>query len=280
MNVKGVNTMPLPKISIVTPSLNQGHFIEECIKSVVSQDYPDFEHIIIDGGSSDQTVEILKKYSHLIWISEPDNGQSDALNKGFRMAAGEIIGWLNADDKYLPGSFYKVARYMELHPEVDIVYGDYRFIDENGKITQVRKELDFDLFMLKYLHVLYIPSTATFFRIKIIEEKNFLREDFHYAMDYEFFLRLALKGYKFGHLQEILAEFRWHPSSKSSLAAKKQREEQERALQELDPLMVRLSQYPSFVRKMIKQLLMYLARWKRYTIKAIKGYYFSQWLGK
>jgi len=280
MNMERIKPIQLPKISVVTPSLNQGQYIEECIKSVLFQNYPNFEHIIIDGGSSDQTIQILKKYPHLIWISEPDNGQSDALNKGFRMATGDIVGWLNADDRYLPGTFYKVAHYMKLHPEVDIVYGDYRFIDEKGRVTQIRKELDFDLFMLKYLHILYIPSTATFFRKKIFEDGNFLRLDFHYAMDYEFFLRLALKGYKFGHLREILAEFRWHPMSKSSLAAKKQKEEQERALQELDPLMVKLSQYPLFVRKTLRKLLMYLARGKRYTLKAIKGYYFSQWLLK
>lgn len=267
------------KISVVTPSLNQGIYIEECIKSVLSQNYPDIEHIIIDGGSTDQTIEILKKYPHLVWVSEPDNGQSDALNKGFRLAKGEIIGWLNADDRYLQDCFKKIAEFMEQHLDADIVYGDYRFIDEKGKVIQIRKELDFDLFMLKYLHVLYIPSTATFFRRKVFDQGNFLREDFHYAMDYEFFLRLALKGFKFYHLPELLADFRWHPMNKSSLATEKQKKEQERALERLDPLMQKLEKYP-LLRKAIRKSLMLLARGKRYLLKGIKGYYFTQWFPK
>jgi len=99
-----------PKITIVTPSFNQGNFIDENIQSVLTQNYPNFEHIIIDGGSIDGTVDILKKYSHLKWVSEPDRGQASALNKGFRMATGDVIGWLNSDDSYLPGTFEVVAR--------------------------------------------------------------------------------------------------------------------------------------------------------------------------
>ena len=99
-----------PKITIVTPSFNQGKFIDENIQSVLTQNYPNFEHIIIDGGSIDGTVDILKKYSHLKWVSEPDRGQASALNKGFRMATGDVIGWLNSDDSYLPGTFEVVAR--------------------------------------------------------------------------------------------------------------------------------------------------------------------------
>ncbi len=108
-----------PKISIVTPSYNSAEFIEDCIQSVLKQNYPNFEHIIIDGGSTDGTVEILKKYPHLKWISEPDEGQSDALNKGFKKAEGDIIGWLNSDDVYLPGTFNKVADILS-NDKIDI----------------------------------------------------------------------------------------------------------------------------------------------------------------
>lgn len=267
------------KISIVTPSLNQGRFIKDAILSVLEQDYPDFEHIVVDGGSEDETLEILKKYSSktdkLRWVSERDEGQSDALNKGFRMATGDIIGWLNADDRYLPGCFRKVAKFFEEHPEVDIVYGDYRFVDQAGNVIRLRKEIDFNLFILKYLHVLYIPSTATFFRRKIINEGNFLRVDYHYAMDYEFFLRLALNGYKFAHLSEYLADFRWHPESKSSKASRKQREEQERALAELDPFMRLLNKF-GILSTPTRLLLLIIARTVRTALKIHQGSYWAR----
>lgn len=264
-----------PKISIVTPSLDQGRFIEEAIISVLNQGYPNFEHIIIDGGSKDGTLDTLKKYPHLIWISEPDRGQSDALNKGFSMCSGEIIGWLNADDKYLPGCFQTVAAYLTNHPEVDIVYGDYRWVDESGQVIQLRRELDFDLFMLKYLHILYIPSTATFFRRKIIDGGNFLDVRYHYAMDYDFFLRLALKGYKFAHIEGFLSDFRWHAESKTGSAAHKQLMEQEKALMEHDDFLKKFKR--AAIRKTVKSILTSLARGKRYLLKGVRGYYLSQW---
>lgn len=266
------------KISIVTPSLNQGNFIEEATLSVLNQRYPDYEHIVVDGGSQDQTLDILRKYSSktkkLRWISEPDRGQSDALNKGFRLASGDIIGWLNADDRYLPGCFSRVIDFFSRNPDVDVVYGDYRFIDEKGKIIKLRKEIDFDFFILKYLHVLYIPSTATFFRRKIIDDGNFLSEDYHYAMDYEFFLRLALKGYKFAHIPEYLADFRWHPESKSTKAANKQRLEQERALENMDPLLRSISNVA--LRHSLRKIFLILARGKRTWFKLLRGSYWAR----
>jgi glycosyltransferase involved in cell wall biosynthesis len=129
------------KISVITPSLNQGKYIEECILSVLNQGYDNFDHIIIDGGSTDNTLTVLRKYKHLIWVSEPDEGQSDAINKGFKMASGEIIGWLNADDRYLPGTFHSVAEYMSRWPDVDLIYGDYRWIDAEGRVIKLRKEI-------------------------------------------------------------------------------------------------------------------------------------------
>ena len=116
--------MEYPKISIVSPSYNQSDFIEEAILSVLHQNYPNFEHIIIDGGSTDRTVELLKKYPHLIWVSEPDEGQSDAINKGFKLATGDIIGWLNVDDYYLADTFQKVNRHLS-DSSTDAVYSNY-----------------------------------------------------------------------------------------------------------------------------------------------------------
>ncbi|MEB3211902.1 MAG: glycosyltransferase family 2 protein, partial [Leptolyngbyaceae bacterium] len=127
-------SMIWPRISIITPSYNQGHFIEETIRSVLLQSYPNLEYIIIDGGSSDNTVEIISKYaSHLAyWVSEPDRGQSHAINKGLARATGEIIAYINSDDYYLPGSFRKIAEYYNNHPETDLIHGRCRYIDEMG----------------------------------------------------------------------------------------------------------------------------------------------------
>lgn len=263
-----------PKISIVTPSYNQGRFIEIAIESVLAQNYPNFEHIILDNCSTDQTLAILEKYPHLIWKSEPDQGQSDALNQGFRMATGEIIGWLNADDQYLPGCFNQVTKAFTNHPETDIVYGDYYWSDEMGKITQLRRELDFDFFLLKYLHILYIPSTSTFFKQKIFQENNFLDTSLKYSMDYEFFLRLAYKQYKFNHINAYLANFRWHKQSKSSIAFKEQLEEKNRALLRHDHFLQRVDPHILLITRKFLEL---LARSKRYFLKGLKGYYFQQW---
>ncbi len=263
-----------PKISIVTPSYNQGIFLELAIQSVLRQNYSNFEHIIIDNCSTDETIKILKKYPHLIWKSEPDKGQSDALNKGFALAKGDIVGWLNADDKYLLGCFQEIIKFFNHYSESDIAYGDYRWIDEQGEVIQCRKELDFDFFMLKYLHILYIPTASTFFKRKIFDENNFLDTSLKYAMDYEFFLRLAMKGYKFTHLNSYLADYRWHENSKSTIALKEQRQEQEMSLLRHDNF---LSQIPSSTQLIVRNFFKFLARAKRFLVKAVNGYYFGQW---
>ncbi|WP_456426211.1 glycosyltransferase family 2 protein [Rhodocaloribacter sp.] len=263
-----------PKISIVTPSFNQGRFIEQAILSVAQQDYPSFEHIIIDNCSTDETLSILEKYPHVVWVSEPDQGQSDALNKGFKRATGDYVGWLNADDYYLPGCFRQVADFMEKHEAVDVAYGNFRAIDAAGNVLEKRRELPFDLFMLKYLHVLYIPTTATFFRRKVFDEGNFIDIAYRYSMDYEFFLRLALAGYRFGHLDAFLADFRWHEDSKSTTAAKMQDKERHVALYLYDPFLRGMS---SALRPGVHRVLEWTARAKRYFLKGIRGYYFSQW---
>ena len=133
------------KFSVITPSFNNAQYIEQTIKSVLEQNYPNFEHIVIDGGSTDGTVEILKKHSHLKWVSEKDEGQADALNKGFRMATGDIIAWINSDDWYEPNIFGNIAEWFERNPDKNIVMGDCNLIDparNDGEVArQPRKEI-------------------------------------------------------------------------------------------------------------------------------------------
>lgn len=261
-----------PKISIVTASYNQAKFLEEAIKSVVKQDYPNFEHIIFDNCSTDGTIDILKKYPHLIWTSEPDVGQVDALNKGFKKSTGEFIGWLNTDDLYLPNCFYSIAKSFKNYPDADIVYGDYRLIDQNGILIKFRRELPFDLFMFKYLHLTYIPTTTSFFRRKIFDDGNFLNVEYQYTMEYEFFFRLALRGYHFRHIPQIMSDFRLHADSKTSKQSLRQREDMEHALLIHDKFLQRF-QGPTLT--FVRNFLMLMARGKRFLLKLLYGAYFA-----
>jgi len=262
------------RISVVTPSFNQGEFITEAIESIRSQRYADCEHVVVDNSSSDNTLAILAKYTGIRWVSEPDSGQSDALNKGFRMARGELIGWLNADDRYLPRCFEKVSAFNRDNPDVDVIYGDYRWIDQSGKVIQIRRELDYDLFMLKYVPFLYIPPPTIFFRRHVFESDNLFDVSYRYALDYEFILRLALRRYKFGHIPAILTDFRVHGGSTSVRYKGLQRKEQDRALFQHDPFLRTL---PWPLRGAVCVALRATARAKRCTLKALKGHYFEQW---
>jgi glycosyltransferase involved in cell wall biosynthesis len=210
----------LPKISIVTPSYNQASFIEETLHSVRDQNYLSLEHIVVDGASTDRTVSVLQEYSrkpgweHLRWISEPDHGQSDAINKGFRMAAGEIIGWLNSDDVYQADSFARVSKAFAENPLVDFIYGDYLIIDETGKTLISKKEIDFDWdIMLCGLN--YIAQPNVFFRRRVFEKLGYLNDSLHYVMDYEFWLRAATHGFLFQHIPTPFAACRWHLGAKT-----------------------------------------------------------------
>lgn len=200
------------KISIVTPSFNQGQFIEDAIQSVLNQGYENFEHIIIDACSTDNTINLLKKYPHLIWVSEPDEGQSDAINKGFKMATGDIIGWLNADDMYLSGVFNIVSKTLS-NNRVDAIYANYKFVDANGLVTKEIITQQPNKWMS--LFYCYIPSTTFFFKRSIIDANIFIDKSFHIAMDKEFFAHIFFKGYKFTKVNEFFAHFRWHDSNKS-----------------------------------------------------------------
>lgn len=206
-----------PKISIITPSLNQGEFIEDTILSVKNQDYPYIEHIIIDGGSTDNTLEILRKYEgvyNMKWVSEKDEGQSDAINKGIDMVNGDIIGWLNSDDTYLfKDTISEVVQTFGRYKEFDVLFGDIAFMNRQGEILRFYAYQNYDYNkLLSYRFNLGQP--AVFFKSNVFK-KNKLRKDLHYVMDYELWLRLGKKKYKFLHIFEPLAGFRVYPEAKS-----------------------------------------------------------------
>jgi glycosyltransferase involved in cell wall biosynthesis len=271
-----------PKISIVSSSYNQAKFLKACLSSVKEQNYPQMEHIVIDGGSTDGSVELLREFSsrpgwsHLRWISEPDRGQSDALNKGFRMATGNIIGWLNSDDLYLPGSFQKIARDFQEQEQADLIYGDYLMIDEQERLVQTRREVSFSRFILRHTHVNFVQSScAVFFSKKILDDGQYIDESYDFAMDYEYFVRLAGAGYRFHHLPSLLGVFRLHGQSKTGSQAKRQFMEHERVRRQNHGLPLE-GKIPSAWRIRLG-LLRCCANGLRWGEKALRGYYFKQW---
>ena len=199
-----------PLVSIITPSYNQGQFIEETILSVKNQDYSNIEHIIVDGGSTDNTLEVLKKYEgtyNMCWISEPDEGHADAVNKGFAMAQGEIIGWLNSDDVYFDrGTISAVVEAFQEHPAADIVYGDCAYIWEDGTILRVQCVPNFRYSRL--LRGCFLAQPAVFFRRHVIENHK-LDKRLKIIIDYEYWLRIGDR-YRFHRISRILAADRNH----------------------------------------------------------------------
>jgi glycosyltransferase involved in cell wall biosynthesis len=222
------------KISIITPSYNQGRFIADAIDSVASQNYPNIEHIILDAQSNDETLEVLSRYSHLphlTWVSEPDKGQTDAINKGFRRATGDVVAWLNADDYYLPGAFARVNEVFSEQPNTDILYGEAAFVDEHKNVTGYRRGHTFDYHILLYFGC-YIQSTATFFRRHIVDHEHLLEPSYKTVMDYEYYVRLATLGYQFGFIPEVLAAFRWHGTNISAVHADLRRQERRKVIRQ------------------------------------------------
>jgi len=203
-----------PRISIVTPSYNQGPYIEETIRSVLLQRYPNLEYIIIDGGSTDNSIEIIKKYEPWItyWASERDHGQSHAINKGLKKSRGDIVAYLNSDDIYLPGTIQKVARYFDKHDSVDIVYGDCRIIDEKSKMIAQWCSRVFDLFSELCLNFIYQPTS--FIRRRVIRKVGYFDENLHYTMDVDYWYRAGCH-FEFEYIPEVLACFRVSSDSKT-----------------------------------------------------------------
>jgi glycosyltransferase involved in cell wall biosynthesis len=212
------------KFSIITPSFNQGRFLTDCIESVLAQTGVEVEHIVTDAGSTDETIEVLKRYPHLQWTSEADAGMSDGINKGFLRATGDWVMWLNCDDYLLPGALAKVAEFIRQHPEADVVHGDCVFVREDK--TVIRRIYDHPADESTLLFVgCFIPSTSTFFNRRIIDSGHLLDVSYKVCMDWEFYMRLIRLGYRFGYLPEALAGFRWHGTNTSLVHLGKGNEE-------------------------------------------------------
>ena len=201
-------------VSVVTPSYNQGGFIERTIQSVLSQDIAGMDYVVTDGGSSDETVSILQRYQHrLRWVSEQDSGQADAVNKGLGMTDGAVIGWLNSDDIYYPGAVLAVVDYFVEHPQIDLVFGNANHIDEHDRILEPYPTEPWDVKRLQ--EVCFLCQPAVFFRRRLVERHGGLDASLRYCMDYEYWLRLANQGAAVAHLPQVLAGSRLHAATKT-----------------------------------------------------------------
>lgn len=204
-----------PLVSIVTPSLNQGKFLERTILSVLNQDYPNIEYIVMDGGSTDNSLEIIQKYADRIshWKSEKDFGQTDAINQGFAKATGQILAWLNSDDTYEPNAIIGAVEFLTNHPGIGMVYGDCNFIDANDRIIGKfnARRTDYDKLRTGYVH---IPQQASFWRAELWHQVGPLDTSIYFAMDYDLWLRLARIS-KISYIPKLWANFRLHGDAKS-----------------------------------------------------------------
>ena len=228
----------LPLVSIITPSFNQARYIEATIQSVLGQDYPRIEYIIVDGGSTDGTVDVIKKYAmesnsslfenqkqasglhtHSIayWVSEKDKGQTDAINKGFARATGDILAWINSDDTYEPGAISAAVKYLQEHPNVGMVYADCNFVNEDGRVIGKfgSAQTDYRLLRQGYVH---IPQQTMFFRADLWKQVGPLDPSFYFAMDYDLWTRLAARTQLKYFPGQVWANFRLHTSGKTIAA--------------------------------------------------------------
>ena len=205
-------------VSIITPSFNQAKYLEDTIQSVLSQDYENLEYIIIDGASTDGSVEIIEKYTDKLtfWISEKDSGQAEAINKGFSRATGEIVAWLNSDDYYLPGIISAAVKTFQENPDVVLIYANMLAVNEHGQIIN---HLTYNQFTLEDLLCFQIiGQPAVFMRRDALEKAGYLSPTFHFLLDHHLWLRIALQG-RILHLDETWATARYHPEAKNRAKA-------------------------------------------------------------
>ena len=208
---------PWPKISIVTPALNQRPFIEETIRSILLQGYPEIEHIIVDGGSTDGSLELIAQYSPWVrCVVEKGEGQSAAANRGFRLVTGDLIGWQNSDDFYAPGNFRHAALAAVQYPDHDVVHGTVRgFQGQNSQPPWLFESCE-EFSQESLLNEVCVKNQSMFFRRKIFDRGVFLEDNLHYAMDQEFFWRLSLEGFRYQMVPSMIGYYRQHENAKSN----------------------------------------------------------------
>jgi len=214
----------LPRVTVVTPSFNQAAFLEQTIQSVLSQGYPNLEYRIVDGGSSDGSVAIIQKYASQLawWVSEKDHGQAEAVNKGFKRASGELVGWLNSDDLYQPGSILAAVEAFQHHPEAGIVYGDVLSINACGEAINLMKFAPYTLQDLMAFKIICQPGAML--RRTVLEQSGGLAERFHFMLDHQLWLRMARLA-PMVYLPRLQAAARFHPAAKNLAQAPKFGEE-------------------------------------------------------
>ena len=206
-----------PRISIITPSFNQAAFLERTILSVLDQGYPNLEYIVVDGGSTDGSVEIIKRYASRLayWVSEPDRGQSHAINKGLQRATGEWVGWQNSDDPYLPGSFARVAEAARKNPQAGLIIGDMQLIAADDGVIRDQRYVR-PTYRALLAEGMVLTNQASFWRRDLHARIGWLDESLHYGFDYEWFLRVLQTGCRAVHIPEILGALRYHADTKTS----------------------------------------------------------------
>ena len=211
-------TFTHPLVSIVTPSFNQARYLEETLRSVLEQDYPNLEYIVVDGASTDGSVEIIRKYADQLawWVSEQDSGQAEAVNKGLSRATGEIVAWLNSDDYYLPGAISAAVSAFDKNPDVVLIYADMLAVDEHGETINVLHYQQTDLEDLLCFQIIGQP--AAFFRREALEGAGKLDSSYHFLLDHHLWLRIALQG-RILHVAQTWAAARYHAEAKNRARA-------------------------------------------------------------
>jgi glycosyltransferase involved in cell wall biosynthesis len=208
----------LPLVSIVTPSFNQARYLEQTIRSVLEQEYPRIEYLVIDGASTDGSVDIIKKYADRLahWVSEKDSGQAEAINKGLSRATGDVVAWLNSDDYYLPDTVSTAVKVFDDNPDVVLIYGDMLAVDENGQTTNIMKYGQLSLADLLCFQIIGQPSV--FFRRDALQKAGLLDTTFHFLLDHQLWIRIVQQG-KMLHVPQVWAAARYHAEAKNRAKA-------------------------------------------------------------
>lgn len=271
------NTKRFPKLTVVTPSYNQVNYLERTILSVLNQGYPNLEYFVIDGGSTDGTVDIIRKYEKYLtgWVSEKDRGQTDAINKGIRMATGDYVAYQNSDDIFAPGAFERVAECWQKRPQTDVFFGDMYHLDEEDNVLEEMRVPPFSVECHIY-EGMQVFNQALFIRRELLSQHGLFDESLRFTMDYEIVARLGvLPGIRFQRVDGFWGGFRKQPDAKSTLIADVGRAEHQQVKQKYQP-MLRSSLSESFWSRYarLRKLLYFVSRgqlryvWHRLSLRS------------